>query len=156
MGCPDNPNPLEIRPTGADDTIPLRHSVLWPNAPISYVRLPEDDNGHHFGAFLPHHDTPTAVISLFTDPLPITDPGRLPVAARFRKFACDPPHQGKGIGTSLLNHVFLVARSTLGAEVIWCDARVESASWYQARGMTPFGERFWKGTIEYIRMKIHV
>ncbi|KAJ8522277.1 hypothetical protein ONZ45_g1169 [Pleurotus djamor] len=40
----------QIQPT---QTIPLRHSVLWPDAPISHVLLPEDDLGWHYGAFLP-------------------------------------------------------------------------------------------------------
>ncbi len=74
-------------------------------------------------------------------------------AARFRKFACDPAHQGRGIGTALLKHVFDVAVSEMVCGVIWCDARLSAAGWYERRGMRRFGETFFKGDIEYVRMK---
>ena len=53
-----------------EETIPLRHSVLWPNMPPSHVCLPEDAVGIHYGAFLPLRDTPVAVISLFVEDPP--------------------------------------------------------------------------------------
>ena len=39
--------------------------------------------------------------------------------------------------------------------VIWCDARVSSAGWYEreAIGMSRFGEVFLKEGLEYVRMK---
>ncbi|KAH9919335.1 uncharacterized protein B0H18DRAFT_639771 [Fomitopsis serialis] len=73
-------------------------------------------------------------------------------AARFRKFACEPSHQGRGIGTRLLKHVFEVAASDLGCDVIWCDARLATAEWYERRGMSRFGE-FLQGRLPYVRMK---
>ena len=53
-----------------EETIPLRHSVLWPNMPLSHVCLPEDASGTHYGAFLSLRETPVAVISLFLEDLP--------------------------------------------------------------------------------------
>ena len=150
-----------IRRITPEETIPLRHSVLWPDHPVSHVLLPEDASGHHYGAFLPHSRTPVAVISAFIDPLPRSDPdassepsGSLNAkAARFRKFACDSQHQGKGIGTALLRHVFDAARTEMECGVIWCDARLSAAGWYERRGMRRFGATFFKGDIEYVRMK---
>ncbi|TFK48843.1 hypothetical protein OE88DRAFT_1810246 [Heliocybe sulcata] len=147
---------VDIRPIDRADTIQLRHSVLWPKAPISYVCLPEDERGAHFGAFVPGRGAPVCVISAFEEPLPAngeaqaqrTDANRDRKAIRFRKFACDPLYQGQGIGTLLLEHVFLKARGELRAGLVWCDARLSSASWYEKRGMRPFGERFWKSDIE--------
>jgi hypothetical protein len=49
----DDPTDIFCKIIDADQTIPLRHSVLWPNAPISQVLLPEDDKGIHIGAFIP-------------------------------------------------------------------------------------------------------
>lgn len=90
---------LSIRQIEVQDTIPLRHSVLWPEQDISYVSLPEDAEGYHFGAFLPPHDKPISIISLFLAPLPQTEDSELlsnyAGAARFRKFACDPAYQGR-------------------------------------------------------------
>lgn len=148
---------VRIRSIEVKDTIALRHSVLWPDHPVSYVSLPEDAGGLHFGAFLPAHndETPIGIISLFIDPIP-TDQGDLKTelrAARFRKFAVDPTHQGRGVGTMLLEHVFSVAFSELLVEKVWCDARLTSVEWYQKRGMLSFGETFYKENLEYIRMQ---
>lgn len=121
--------------------------------------------GVHFGAFLAEptspKECPVAVISLFLEALPIPVPTEwgferrvLAPAARFRKFACDPAHQGHGVGTALLSHTFEYAQKTLGCSVVWCDARAKTAKWYERRGMQRFGEIFYKGPIEYVRMKI--
>ena len=151
--------PPAIRRISAEQTVPLRHSVLWPDKPVSYVLLPEDASGYHYGAFLPDTTSPVAVISVFVDPLPPSSdapssPSDIKVkAARFRKFACDPAYQGRGIGTMLLQHVFDAAVSEMNCGVIWCDARTSAAGWYERRGMKKFGEMFYKGDIEYVRMK---
>lgn len=147
-----------IRKIPVDQTMGLRHAVLWPDKPIAYVRLPEDDSGHHYGAFLSQTDsTPAAVISVFIESLPALNGPDLDElvtvpAARFRKFACDPSYQNQGIGTGLLQHVFEAANSELGCGVIWCDARLATKGWYERRGMRTFGGTFFKGEVEYVRM----
>ncbi|KAG1785234.1 acyl-CoA N-acyltransferase [Suillus plorans] len=152
---------LRITPIDADATLELRQSVLWPSLSIADVLLAEDGNGLHFGAFVPHHGKPIAVISLFDEPLPEqhlvrcgNDSPSQTKAARFRKFACDLMHQNQGIGTQLLQHAAEAARSTLGASIIWCDARTSSSAWYKKRGMIEFGDPFYKGDVQYIRMKM--
>ena len=140
--------------------MPLRHAVLWPDKPTTYVLLPEDSAGHHFGALLSEAEPVVAVISLFVKPLPTSElrpetavsSGTTSLAARFRKFACYPSQQGRGIGSALLADAFNVARD-LGCTIIWCDARLEAAPWYEKRGMRCFGEVFFKGPVEYVRMK---
>ena len=168
---------IHIDKITTEDTIPLRHSVLWPNKPPSHVCLPEDANGTHYGAFLPLRETPVAVISLFLEDPPLLKDGNdtemnlksenpnltgdeicyrtvQQRAVRFRKFACEREFQGKGIGTQLLVYVLSRARIELDAATVWCDARVTAREWYIKRGLVPFGPTFYKGPEEYIRMRI--
>ncbi|KAF9476186.1 GCN5-related N-acetyltransferase [Pholiota conissans] len=158
---------IKITKISKEDTISLRHSVLWPDMPPEHVILPEDELGVHYGAFLPHHSHPVAVVSLFVEACPIDRPIEAQLssngtsllktkerAVRFRKFACDPQYQGKGFGTQLLLHALSIARSELGVQVAWCDARRTTESWYSKRGFVSFGNPFFKGPVEYIRMEL--
>ncbi|OCH92826.1 acyl-CoA N-acyltransferase, partial [Obba rivulosa] len=145
---------VQIRKITAEQTVPLRHSVLWPNHPVSHVLLPDDAAGLHLGAFLPSEDAPVAVVSVFKEPIPQSGKvDTLLQAARFRKLACDPAHRRRGIGSKLLEHVFSLAQSELGCDVVWCDARVSTQGWYERKGMCPFGEIFYKDGLPYIRMR---
>lgn len=125
-----------IAPVTADDTLALRHSVLWPDKPIDAVRLANDAEGHHYGAFV--DGQLVAVISLFTDGS----------RAQFRKFATHPDFQGQGIGSLLLKHVIDKAKQ-LNANLLCCDARLSAASFYARRGLQPVGDVFYKGPIPY-------
>ncbi|OIN59204.1 GNAT family N-acetyltransferase [Arsenicibacter rosenii] len=127
---------VQIREISAAETYALRQAVLWPDQPIDFVKVPDDESGLHYGAFL--DERLVAVISLF----------RQNGEARFRKFATRPDLQGKGIGTALLNHVLAESRR-LGARLIWCDARLSAAGFYRRFGMQPEGEVFCKGPIPY-------
>lgn len=129
---------VDIRPIAHEQTYPLRHSVLWPDKPFDYVKVENDYEGHHYGAFL--DDELVAVISLF-----VSDG-----TARFRKFAAYPDHQRKGIGTQLLNHVMTEARQ-LGATTLWCDARLDAADFYRRFGMEAVSDVFYKGPIPYAK-----
>ncbi|KIK93631.1 hypothetical protein PAXRUDRAFT_502664 [Paxillus rubicundulus Ve08.2h10] len=65
------------------------------------------------------------------------------ISARFRKFACHPDFQNRGIGTKLLDHTVSHCQS-MDAKVLWCDARLSSSQWYQKRGLVSFGDTFSK------------
>ncbi|KAH9849455.1 GCN5-related N-acetyltransferase [Lenzites betulinus] len=155
----------DIRQISAEATVPLRHSILWPSHPVSHVLLPEDQIGRHYGAFLSTSwAEPVAVISIFYDPIPAPGGDHIPTptnvgakvtiprVARIRKFACATEHQGKGIGTSLLEAACIVAAREMECVVVWCDARQSASGWYERRGMHKFGDIFYKGDIEYVRM----
>ena len=158
---------IRIDKIGRDQTLQLRHSVLWPDLPLSHVCLPEDDAGFHYSAFLPQHDTPIAVISLFRANIPTDketpDPEPGPSSAnsmthcceavRFRQFVCEPQYQGQGDGSRLLFHALSMVQSEWGVTMVWCDARTTTQEWYKRRGFEPFGPKFFKGPVEHVRMK---
>lgn len=129
---------LVIRPITPEQTYPLRHLVLWPDKPFEHVKLENDAEGYHFGAFL--DDKLVAAISLFVN-------GQ---ESRFRKFAAHPDYQRQGIGTRLMEHIMAEARR-LGATTLWCDARLDSADFYRRFDMEAISEVFYKGPIPYAR-----
>ncbi|MFD2933727.1 GNAT family N-acetyltransferase [Spirosoma flavum] len=129
---------VSIRSITPEQTYPLRHAVLWPDKPLDYVKVDNDADGYHFGAF--RDEDLVAVISLFVD-------GK---ESRFRKFAARPDRQRQGIGTLLLNHVMAEAQR-VGAMIIWCDARLDAADFYRRFGMEAVSEVFYKGTIPYAK-----
>lgn len=130
-----------IQPITPEETYPLRHTVLWPDKPFDFVKVDNDHEGHHYGAF--REGELVAVISLFVD-----GPD-----ARFRKFAARPDCQRQGVGTLLLNHVIAQARA-LGAQTLWCDARLDAADFYRRFGMVPVSDTFYKGPIPYARYSL--
>lgn len=132
---------LTIQSIAAEQTYELRHTVLWPDKPLEYVKVENDADGHHYGAFL--KGDLVAVISLFVD-------GQ---TARFRKFATRPDCQRQGIGTWLLNQVIAEAKR-LGATTLWCDARLDAADFYKRFGMEAVSEVFYKGPIPYAKFSL--
>ncbi|MBR8538286.1 GNAT family N-acetyltransferase [Carboxylicivirga sediminis] len=128
---------VEISP---EATIAIRHQVMWPDKPVDYVRLPNDEEGKHYGLFV--DDEMVSVISLF-----ITDK-----QAQFRKFATLQSYQGKGYGTLLLKEVIHVARN-LSLDKLWCNARMDKAGYYAKFGMKLTDRTFLKGGIEYVIME---
>ncbi|KAK7960900.1 hypothetical protein PG996_011541 [Apiospora saccharicola] len=157
-----------IRAITPAETHNLRHRVLWPHKPMSYVQLDEDDQGHHFGVFLedaapllppnlqhleqPQVDSsamptePVSVISMF-----FAEDANQKKEARFRKFATEPQWQGRGVGSALLRYAIVFA-VTEGAEAVWCDARTSALGFYQRFGLDAEGEEFLKGDVPYFKM----
>lgn len=129
---------IHIQSITPEQTYSLRHSVLWPDKSLEYVKVDNDSDGYHFGAF--RNDELIAVISLFVN-------GQ---ESRFRKFAARPDCQRQGVGTLLLNHVMAEAKR-LGASILWCDARLDAADFYRRFGMEAVSEVFYKGPIPYAR-----
>ncbi|GAB3369650.1 GNAT family N-acetyltransferase [Azotobacter armeniacus] len=85
---------VDIRRINWQETIHLRHKVLWPKESPEFCHIEGDENAWHFGAFI--SERLVSVASVYPD-------GNI---ARLRKFATDRPYQEKGIGTALLNAYF--------------------------------------------------
>lgn len=128
-----------IQPISPAQTWPIRHLVMWPNQPLEYVMLEEDQHGEHFGLF--QNDQLVSIVSVFTE-------GK---EAQFRKFATLQRYQGQGLGTQLLSYVFDEMQNR-SISRIWCNARSEKAGFYARFGMRQTDATFQKGGLDYVIM----
>ncbi len=118
----------------------LRQQELYPDLPISEIKLPEDDEGMHLGLF--HENQLITVVSLFANDKDI----------QFRKFATDKAFQNQGFGKQMLQYVFDYA-SENNFERIWCNARTSALGFYEKFDMVQQGDTFTKGSIDYVIME---
>lgn len=131
--------PTVICHVSLEEVWKMRHEVMWPNQELSFVKLPEDMTGYHFGLTAGTEHKLVSVISLFID-------GE---QAQFRKFATLPEEQGKGYGSRLLQFTLDEARRR-GARTIRCNARASKVGLYRKFGMQETDQRFLKGGIEFV------
>jgi ribosomal protein S18 acetylase RimI-like enzyme len=151
----------------ASRTWPLRHKVMWPDKTIDYVKVPNDEDGMHFGLMIPaisnDHGTVkkdhisgvepaedevlVSVVSLFVD--------GTAKDAQFRKFATDTDQQGKGYGSQLLSYMFeeIEGGNIRGIEKVWCNARVDKTDFYKRFGMLETEQTFSRGSQDYVIME---
>ena len=131
---------MEIKTIPYQYTWPIRHQVMWPNQTIDYVKLPNDEQGIHYGLFVQNHLV--SIISVFV----------INQEAQFRKFATLIEEQGKGYGTHLLTYLF-TELTHKKVDKIWCNARLEKAGYYEKFGMIKTEQTFSKGGIPYVIME---
>lgn len=132
---------VDVRTITAAMRLPLRQSVLWPQATLVEMQLADDAHGLHIGGFVA--DTLCCLASFF-----ITAPGE----ARLRKFATDPAWQGQGLGSAVL-HEGARQPAARGIGNLWFDARASAQDFYRHRGFRVEGAPFHKGTVPYVRMR---
>lgn len=113
---------------------------MWPDQPIDYIKLEDDEDGIHFGFF--NQDQLVSVVSLFID-------GN---SAQFRKFATEAKEQGKGYGGKLLLHMMEEAVNC-GVNMLWCNGRLDKASFYEKFGMIKTSRHFMKDGIAFVVMQ---
>ncbi|WEM44585.1 GNAT family N-acetyltransferase (plasmid) [Photobacterium sp. DA100] len=130
---------MKINQISAEQTLPVRHQVLWPNESVDFCRVPGDDDGLHYGVY--EDDRLVCVASVFVS-------GE---QARLRKFATLPQCQGRGIGSAVIEFV-LADLKAKGVRFFWCDARESAGGFYRRLGMESEGERFYKGDVPYFKM----
>jgi len=127
---------VSIQQIKAADTWKLRQEVMWPNMPLSYVKLSNDEKGVHFGLFL--NEKLQGVGSLFIDQKDI----------QLRKLAVRIPQQGKGYGKQLLSHLISYSQK-LQIESIWCNARTDKLKFYESFDFVTTEKRFLKNNQSY-------
>lgn len=130
----------EIKQIQASETLDIRHKVMWPNKSFDYVKLPNDENGKHFGLFV--NEELVSIISLFI----------AHNEAQFRKFATLKKYQGLGYGTILLKRIVDIVEQD-GYEKLWCNARVEKSKFYLRFGFNLTDRTYMKGGIEFVIME---
>lgn len=126
-----------------EQTIEVRHRVLWPDKDPSYCVVEGDNEAWHFGALV--EQQLVAVASLFIN-------GN---QARLRKFATLDELQGKGIGTRLMQFMIQHLHDN-NIEMLWCDARQSASGFYQRFGLTVEGKSFLKNGRPHVRMTLTV
>lgn len=133
---------MTISPISHEQTWEIRHQVLWPDQPLGYVKIPNDDEGLHFGCFV--EGKLVSIISGFMD--------QEDKSAQFRKFATLHEYQGKGYGSQLLSHL-MDELISLGSTRIWCNARVNATALYERFGMYSTGYYYTKLGHDYVVME---
>lgn len=132
---------IEIKQITAQETYNLRHEVMWPDKPLDFVKLDNDEEGIHFG--LLKNNAIVAVVSLFVE-------GN---KAQFRKLATKTSEQGKGYATLLLRYLtnYVVAKGHVNW--LWCNARADKTGFYKNFGMIETDQTFQKGGLDYCIME---
>jgi len=132
---------VEIRTIFWQETIPLRHSVLWPSKPPEFCHVDGDTEATHFGVFI--NEVLVCVASVYVHDN----------KARLRKFATDEYYQNQGIGSKLLEHMIHYFKNC-DLDYFWCDARETALGFYERFGMAKCSERFYKEDIPYFKMEV--
>ncbi|MDC5806058.1 GNAT family N-acetyltransferase [Vibrio europaeus] len=134
---------MRVERITAEQTLTLRHTVLWPTKNLEFCRVAEDEFGFHYGGFFGEQLVGVASIFVEQD------------EARLRKFAVLPEYQGQGIGSMMLATMLSEVRN-FQATLFWCDARESALGIYRKFGMSKQGERFYKGEIPYFKMSLEL
>lgn len=129
-----------IKEITSEETLAIRHKVMWPNKSKDYVRIPNDSTGSHYGLFL--NDKLISVISLF-----INDN-----SAQFRKFATLTDYQGNGFGSVLLRKVIEIVKHDKVPK-LWCNARIDKSEFYTKFGLKYTDIQFQRSGIDYVIME---
>ena len=122
--------------------LPIRHRAMYPGQDQSFAKLPDDEEGIHFGLF--DENKLISVVSWFR---------RNEEAAQFRKMATLEEYRNSGYGTLLLRYIIDFSEfENIGT--LWCNARVSAASFYERLGFKETGEHFTRNEISYVTMTL--
>ncbi len=126
----------QVRPVGAEDVRPLRHSILRPGQPWDETVYPGDHEPAtvHLGAF--EGDRLIGIASLYREARPGKADGW-----RLRGMATTEDARGRGAGRALL--AACVAHvAARGGGKLWCNARTPAVGFYAAAGFAVSSAEF--------------
>ena len=124
-----------------DDTLRLRHEVMYPEKDVDFVKLPNDELGLHIGIL--EKNELVSVMSLFIENRTV----------QFRKLATLQRLQRKGYATVLMQWLIDYAKD-MKLDKLWCNARKESVNFYKKFGYVETGNSFEKNDHEYVVMEL--
>lgn len=135
--CPDVAR-IEVRAISPSETHALRRAVLRPARPREALAFPGDSGPEtfHLGAFI--RGELLGIASLYREP----PPGQPdPDSWRLRGMATRRDARRRGVGSALVGAA-LERIEARGARRVWCNARVEAASFYRGLGFAERGTVF--------------
>ncbi|HEX2042482.1 MAG TPA: GNAT family N-acetyltransferase [Acidimicrobiales bacterium] len=126
----------QVRPVGAGDVRPLRHSILRPGRPWEETAFPGDADPDtvHLAAF--DGDRLIGIASLYREPRPGEADGW-----RLRGMATAVEARGQGAGRALLAACVALVAAQGGGE-LWCNARTPAVGFYRAAGFSVVSDEF--------------
>jgi GNAT superfamily N-acetyltransferase len=129
---------LEVVDLTTEETYPIRLAVLRHDTPTKQVSFPEDDTpgARHLGVV----DDGRLVATSTWIVRPLATMPETP-AVQLRGMATLQSHQGRGIGAILVEAGCAHARS-VGAGVVWANARDAALTFYEANGFEVVGDGF--------------
>lgn len=127
---------LRVEQADVSTVAPLRHAVLRPGRPAAEVKYSTDEEATHFAAY----DTAGELVGVATV-FPQAHPVTGEAAWRLRGMAVTARIRGSGCGAQVLRAVLDHAAS-MGASLLWCNARVGALGFYQRYGFTVDSEVF--------------
>ncbi len=130
-----------IKRVNLEEVWHLRQEVMWPDHPIDFVKIPGEEDAHHFGIFF--ESRLIACVSLFQHKN----------HWKFRKLATLPNFQGQGYGGSLIKFIKDYVNTNQGT-ILTCDARLEKTAFYEKFGFKKEGDPFLKYGKPYQKMEL--
>lgn len=129
---------MEIHRITAEDTYPLRLLVLRPGGTLKDVQWLHDSDE---GAFHLAVRDGGEIIGVGTF-YPEKHKGlKGPRPFRVRGMATHPDHRGRGVGGHILRWALEEMRQA-GSTLVWCNARMKAAPFYEREGFEAHGEAF--------------
>lgn len=119
----------------------IRQRELYPDFPLSEIKLKEDYYGIHLGLFT--DNKLVSIVSLFE---------KDSSTSQLRKFATLKEYQGKGFGKTLLASAMDLVKQQ-GKSLIWCNVRVSAIGFYKKFGFKETDKAFTRKGIDYIIME---
>ncbi|MFA4987168.1 MAG: GNAT family N-acetyltransferase [Candidatus Brocadiia bacterium] len=130
------PDVVALRSADIEEIVSLREEVLIRGTtyPNKYFDGDTDPNTRHYGAFINGRCVCCATLMH-------KDIDGVP-GWQLRGMATDPTLQGKGIGSQLLKLIEDSARAENPKGVLWCNAQLPAARFYEKHGWRPESEEF--------------
>jgi predicted GNAT family N-acyltransferase len=132
------PSTVVVDEVAAEITYALRGAVLRPDGGDVVWAGDEDPDTFHLAARTDDGRT-VGVVRFSPAPCPWRAEARAPW--QLRGMATEPEVRGSGAGRALVT-VGLAAVEARGGDLVWCDARVTAAGFYERMGFTVVTEPF--------------